>query len=112
MRTGDKIKMLREENHWTQGELAKKLELSRSCVANWEVHRTSPGNDELLKLSACFGVSIDEILGNKIPPKEEYISVSKRHLDLNFKIAQLSGEDLDFVEKAIDMALERKNKPS
>ena len=38
----DKIKLLREASHLTQTELAKKLNITRSCVNAWEMGISVP----------------------------------------------------------------------
>ncbi|MGM8213747.1 helix-turn-helix domain-containing protein [Virgibacillus sp. W0430] len=58
------IKFFREQNNWTQKELANKLLLSRSVVAKWESNATMPDITTLLKLSNVFNVTLDHLVGN------------------------------------------------
>lgn len=59
----DKIKELREANHWTQTQLAKKLNITRSSVNAWEMGISAPSTVYLVELSQIFGVSTDYLLG-------------------------------------------------
>lgn len=54
------IVKLREERGYTQQDLAKRLGVSRSTLANWEQCRREIGAEELLKIYDIFGVNINE----------------------------------------------------
>ena len=55
----EKIKKLREANHWTQAQLAKKLNITRSSVNAWEMGISAPSTLYLVELSQLFMVSTD-----------------------------------------------------
>src|SRR5699024_4676854 len=59
----DNIKFLRQQHDWTQLELSRKLNLSRSVIAKWENNTMSPDISSLVKLSDVFEVSLDQIVG-------------------------------------------------
>lgn len=59
------IKHLRQEKNITQDSLAEMLCISRQAVSSWENDRTQPDVDMLERLSAVFGVSIEEIIYGK-----------------------------------------------
>ncbi len=63
MTIGENIRQLRNERGLSQEKLAETLHVSRSAVAKWESGGV-PEIDNLLQLSAFFGVSIDELVGN------------------------------------------------
>ncbi|MBM7601950.1 transcriptional regulator with XRE-family HTH domain [Virgibacillus halotolerans] len=58
------IKLFREQNDWTQKELAEKLAVSRSVIAKWENNSVTPDIEALIKLSKVFGITLDHITGN------------------------------------------------
>ncbi|GGK03594.1 hypothetical protein GCM10007063_27340 [Lentibacillus kapialis] len=58
------IKFLREQNGWTQEQLAIKLNISRYVVTRWESNKVIPDLESLIKLSELFNVTIDHIVGN------------------------------------------------
>ncbi|CAK7078174.1 hypothetical protein CIW83_16655 [Tissierella sp. P1] len=64
MTFGERLKLLREENSLTQSELAKKLNISRQSVSNYENGSRFPNDVQLLvKISALFCVSLDYLIG-------------------------------------------------
>lgn len=62
---GRRISELRKENNMTQMELADKLGISFQAVSNWERGNSMPDISKLPELAELFGVSIDELLGEK-----------------------------------------------
>lgn len=58
----NRIKILREELHMTQQELADKLKGAKSTVAMYESEDRKPSLEVLIKLSEIFDCSIDYIL--------------------------------------------------
>ena len=63
MSFGTNLKKIRQENNLTQEELAKKINTSRSNIANYENDKNMPSIDILEKLSEIFNCSIDYLLG-------------------------------------------------
>ncbi|MFA9413492.1 MULTISPECIES: helix-turn-helix domain-containing protein [unclassified Streptococcus] len=63
MTIGERLKSLRQEKGYTQDQLAQLLLLSRQTIINWEKDRTVPDSDNLARLSAFYGISVDELLG-------------------------------------------------
>lgn len=63
MSFGDILKKLRQDNNLTQEELAKKINNSRSNIANYENGKNMPSVEVLERLSEIFNVSTDYLLG-------------------------------------------------
>lgn len=57
------IKYYRTQCNWTQQQLADELNISRSVIAKWESGDVLPDLPTLMKLSALFYQSIDNLLG-------------------------------------------------
>lgn len=57
------IKFFREQNKWTQQELAEQLKVSRSVIAKWENNHVTPDISSLLKLCKVFDITLDHIVG-------------------------------------------------
>lgn len=57
--TGMQIKRLREERNWSQDELAKKLNTTKTSISNYENGKRTPRFDGLYLLSTIFEVPID-----------------------------------------------------
>lgn len=64
MEIRDILKKLRENNHLTQEEMAKRVMVSRQAVSRWETGETQPNTDTLKLLSREFEVSINTLLGS------------------------------------------------
>ncbi|MFH1879233.1 MAG: helix-turn-helix transcriptional regulator, partial [Bacillota bacterium] len=59
------ITALRKARNMIQMELADRLNISFQAVSNWERGQTMPDIAKLGELADIFGVTIDELLGNK-----------------------------------------------
>ena len=51
------------ERNWSQVDLAKKLNVTKQSVSNWENDNIQPSIDMLVKLAGAFSVSTDYLLG-------------------------------------------------
>ncbi len=60
---GENIKMLRSACGWSQVDLAKKLNITKQTVSNWENENIQPSIEMLIRLSKTFGVTTDHLLG-------------------------------------------------
>lgn len=69
MNLGEQIRAHRIRLGLSQDALAERMEVSRQAVTKWESGRSAPSTEKLLKLSALFGCSLDELAGN--PPLED-----------------------------------------
>jgi transcriptional regulator with XRE-family HTH domain len=47
----------------TQDDLARRINVNRATVANWEIGRTSPDYTTIMVLADLFGVTTDWLLG-------------------------------------------------
>ena len=58
-----RIRDLREDNDYTQKQLAAELKCSQQVYSNYELGQRDIPTDILIRLSAFYGVSVDYILG-------------------------------------------------
>ena len=63
MNNSDRLKDLRKDNHLTQKQLAKILNMSQTGYSKYETGENDLSTEMLKKLSAIYNVSIDYILG-------------------------------------------------
>ncbi len=66
--TAKYLQYLRKSRHFTQEDLAKRLDISRQAVSKWETGTTMPDLEVLLMLSKLYGVTINDILEPRIQP--------------------------------------------
>ena len=59
-----RFKNLRKKFGFTQRELAQKLNKAESSIRMWELGKSKPVSDTLLKLADCFDVTVDYLLGH------------------------------------------------
>ncbi|MBP3941530.1 MAG: helix-turn-helix transcriptional regulator [Christensenellaceae bacterium] len=59
----EKIKELRENAGYSQSQLAKRLDVTRSSVNAWEMGLSMPTTQYVVALSKLFHVSTDYLLG-------------------------------------------------
>lgn len=72
---GKNIKAQRDEHGWSQQDLASQLQLSRQTISKWELGRSYPDIENLVRLSQLFQVSTDELLDLKpAQPKKTVFS--------------------------------------
>lgn len=58
-----RLKQLRKESGMTQLDLAQKLKVTRSGIANWENGGRLPGSAMVLKIATIFHVPVDYLYG-------------------------------------------------
>lgn len=62
----NRLKELRMERSWTQGQLAKKMGVTRTAVAKWETGKAYPATEKLIELARIFECPIDYLLCDKV----------------------------------------------
>ena len=60
---GNRLRTLRLKANMTQGELAKKLNLTKSVISAYETDLRLPSYDVLINISRIYNVSTDFLLG-------------------------------------------------
>ena len=97
MTVGEKIQFYRKKIGLSQEELGQMMLVSRQTVSLWEMDKTLPTVDNLIRLKEIFLISIDDILSESEPterkgiePKESYVfKYEKADLQEAFKKASL-----------------------
>lgn len=102
---GQRLKELRNLKRLTQDEIAKKLHLTRSTYAQYEVDRRVPEYATLEKLADFFDVSIDYLVGrdnrDSADKLNEYLEMELTNEEIKermtFKVDDitLSSEEVD-----------------
>lgn len=117
MKINEKIKHLREGKHWSQEEMAQKLNMSKNGYAKIERGETSASLGRLEQVAAVFGIGLCELLADArgsaenvlllqqarqiielkdeiIANKEQVIAALRHEIEwLNEKIARLQSCD-------------------
>ncbi len=64
---GQRLKKLRNNNDFTQQQVADALKIDRSTYSYYETGKTEPNYESTLKLAKIFGVTVQELLTGEIP---------------------------------------------
>jgi transcriptional regulator with XRE-family HTH domain len=59
---GARIRQAREDQGWTQDQLAAEVGVSRSAVAQWETGRAGQVTANLTRVSAALGVGVEQLM--------------------------------------------------
>ncbi|WP_086314385.1 hypothetical protein A5821_001951 [Enterococcus sp. 7F3_DIV0205] len=62
---GKQIKKFRQEQEISQQELADYLNISRQTISKWELGKSLPDLENVVRLSEYFNISVDVLLGRK-----------------------------------------------
>ncbi len=96
-----RLRQLRKKAGLRQEELANLLNIHRTAYTKYETDRACPDQEGLLKLAACFHVSLDYLLGGEssdTPPAyhledgEPVIAVNAQELQLLTDFRRLDAE--------------------
>ena len=68
---GMMISSLRKETGMTQLELAEKMGVTDKAVSKWERDLSCPDVNAIPKLADILGVSVDELMRNRLEPQRE-----------------------------------------
>ena len=60
---GEHISQLRKQHGLSQDQLAKKAQVSRTIIGNYERNANTPSIEVLIKLARVFNVSVDYLIG-------------------------------------------------
>jgi transcriptional regulator with XRE-family HTH domain len=71
-----RIHELRAALGWSQVELAKRLQISKQTVSNWENDNIQPSVDMLVRIARLFGVTTDYLLGLEDIPRLDVAGLS------------------------------------
>ena len=88
----ERIKELRQTAGYSQAQLAKKLDVTRSSINAWEMGLSTPTTQYVVAIAKLFHVSTDYILGTESEITLSLRGYSKEQLDI---IANL----LDYFDK-------------
>lgn len=62
MKSHEKIKLMREINHWTQEDVAEKLDMSITGYAKIERGKTNVSLEKLKQIATVFNINVAQLL--------------------------------------------------
>jgi transcriptional regulator with XRE-family HTH domain len=104
----ERVKQLRKENGWSQGELAERVGGDPAQISRYENGRITPSADAVVKLAEVFDVSTDYLLVED-SPRRPFRGAEDALGDRLGTVGELSAEDLTLLLGFLD-ALVTKNR--
>ncbi|MBQ9265953.1 MAG: helix-turn-helix transcriptional regulator [Bacilli bacterium] len=99
MKFNERLKLYRKRAGLSQEQFASALNVKQYNVSDYEVGRSEPSIELLIKIAQVLNISIDELVGNDNAP----LSVEGKEKILLETIERLPDEDKS---KAVDFAIE------
>ncbi len=102
MTLGERMKRLRQERGWSQGQLAQKLKVHQKQISGYERGVRLPSTDLLIRIAELFTVSLDYLAFDN---REEIRRVQIGDLDLLQKLEELdrfSEQDKATIKAVLD----------
>ncbi len=84
-----RLKQLRNDKHWTQAQVARKIGVTASMVSSYETDIRLPSYEVMIRIADIFGVTVDYLLGRE----------NARYLD----ISQLDNEEAALVCSLVEL---------
>jgi transcriptional regulator with XRE-family HTH domain len=101
---GTVVRQYRERAGLTQAQLAERAGLADATISRVERGRLHPSADLIGKLASALGVTVDDLLRRRSPPRDPKVRASVARL-----VAAVEGLDdgqVDDVRKAVVLLLE------
>jgi len=102
MELGERIKRLRQERGWSQGQLAEKVNVHQKQISGYERNTHSPSTDLLVRIAQALNVSLDYLV---FEGREDVQQVAIGDLELLEKlkeIDQLPPKDREIIKSVLD----------
>jgi transcriptional regulator with XRE-family HTH domain len=101
MGLANKVKALRNEQGWSQSELAEQVGADPAQISRYENGRITPSADALVRLAETFGVSCDYLLVDDAP-RRPFRSPEDALGDHLADFAELAQADRELVVRFIE----------
>lgn len=105
MPLGERIKTLRTEHGWSQGELAEKVGTDARQISRYENSRITPSVDVLCRIAEALDVSLDHLVFEDIPRRPLHTAADEALGDRLAGIAELDTPERDILTGVIDALL-------
>jgi transcriptional regulator with XRE-family HTH domain len=101
MALADRVKQLRTEQGWSQGELAEQIAADPAQISRYEHGHITPSADALVRLAQVFNVSCDYLLVEDAP-RRPFRSAQDVLGDQLAAVAELGDHDRELVSRFIE----------
>lgn len=101
------LKEFRKKTGLSQDDIAQKLGVHNTTYGNWELGKTEPNIETLIKLADYYHVTLDELVGrptsliNKMVLSDLEKRTIEKFLSLNPKLQELTEFYIDTLNKSL-----------
>ncbi len=107
MPIGERIKALRSERRWSQGDLAAQLGADAGQISRYENGHIAPSADAIVRLAEALDVSCDYLLVDDAGRRPFRSSVEDALGDNLLAVTELGDDDLKSVQNFVDALVTR-----
>lgn len=105
MTISERIRQLRQEQRWTQAELAERLGIHQKQISAYERGVNLPSTDILIKLAEAFDVTLD-YLAFESQGRPAKLNVQDRELLRRFEMVDtLSDKEKELAKEILDLVI-------
>lgn len=101
MALGDRIRQLRNENRWSQADLAERIGGDAGQISRYETAKIAPSAEIIVRLAQALNVSCDYLLVDDAP-RRPFRNPQDALGDRLATVAELTDDDLELVTRFID----------
>ena len=105
MLRGDRVRELRKERGWSQGDLGAKIGTDAGRISRYEAGKITPSLEALVRLADVLQVSVDYLVREGAPRKILDGHDLGRLGDRLAELAELAEADQDTVAEVIDAVI-------
>lgn len=103
----NKLKKLRHDRGWSQGQLAKKLDVNTQRISKYERGVITPPSDMMVRIATTYDVSLDYLLRDGFETAAAKIK-NKKLLNKLEAINDLPKDDQETVISFLDAFIKRR----
>jgi transcriptional regulator with XRE-family HTH domain len=107
MPIGERIKTLRAERRWSQGDLAAKISADPGQISRYENGHIAPSADAIVRLAEALDVSCDYLLIDDAPRRVFRSPIEDALGGSLSAVTELGDEDLHSVQNFVDALITR-----
>lgn len=86
---GDRIREIRQSLGWTQDQLAKEAQISKSFLSEIENSKSDVSGEKLLKIANALNASLDYLMKGESPENK----IMKKPVEVPHELSEMADED-------------------
>ena len=107
MNINDKIRTLRELNHWSQEEMAEKMQMSTNTYARFERGETRLDLSKLQRIAAIFQLDVVDLIANE--KQNLFFQIGDENQQHNTNYNNTSADVLNAEIEKLQLIIQHKN---